>query len=162
MRKIASSAYGLLAMAFLLPTLCFSEVYITREEAIKNIFPKYEQYTEEAKITDNQEAKVYTFLMDDKVMGRAVVLDEMGKVKPITFLVGIDNQGRVLQVYILEYRDQFGSDIKRKGFLKQFRNKTIKDALKVGRDIDAVTGATISSNAAASAVRKALTIVERR
>ncbi len=129
-----------------------AEVYITVDEAIRNIFPGFERYEEKA--------KVYTVFKNDKILGWAVALDEMGKIKPITFLVGIDSQHKVLAVYILEYRDIFGSDIKRRSFLRQFIGKTLKDRLKAGRDIDAVTGATVSSNAAAAAVKKALKITE--
>lgn len=150
----------MMLILFLLPPLCFGEVYITKEEVIRNIFPSHKEYKEEAKIVDSQEVKVYTALANGKIIGWAVVLDEMGKIKPITFLVGIDAEDRVLQVYVLEYRDMFGSEIKRRSFLKQFRSKSTLDILKIGRDIDAVTGATISSNAAASAVKKALKIIE--
>ena len=94
-------------------------------------------------------------------MGWAVVVDEMGKNKPITFLVGIDIQGKVLEVRVLEYRDMFGSEIKRRSFLRQFQGKSLKDPLAVGRDIDAVTQATISSQAAATAVKKSLEIIQQ-
>ena len=87
------------------------------------------------------------------------MLDEMGKVKPITFLVGIDAQGKVAGASVLEYRDIFGSEIRRRSFLRQFQGKSLKDKIRIGKDIDAVTSATISSEAAASAVRKALNVV---
>ena len=75
-------------------------------------------------------------------------------------MVGIDVQGNVLDVYVLEYRDMFGSEIKRKSFLRQFKGKALQDPIKIGKDIDAVTQATISSRAASSAVKKSLQIVE--
>jgi Na+-translocating ferredoxin:NAD+ oxidoreductase RnfG subunit len=137
-----------------------AEVYITAEEAIKKIFPDTKRHDIKNQIQEGQIFKVYTVYKNDEVLGWAVVSDEMGKVKPITFLVAIGKERKVLAVYILEYRDLFGSDIKRKSFLKQFRGKSSKDLLKVGRDIDAVTSATISSNAAATAVKKALKITE--
>mgnify|MGYP001611793881 FL=1 len=84
----------------------------------------------------------------------------MGKIKPITFLIGIDAKGEVVAVCVLEYRDLFGSEIRRRSFLKQFHNKSLKDSLTIGRDIDAVTQATISSRAASSAVKKSLQIIE--
>ncbi|MFA4842948.1 MAG: FMN-binding protein, partial [Candidatus Omnitrophota bacterium] len=112
-------------------------------------------------ILDNQEVRIFTVLSRGKILGWAVVLDEMGKIKPITFLVGIDNQNNVLGVQILEYRDMFGSEIKRRSFLRQFQGKSLKDSIVVGQDIDAVTGATVSSHAAASIVRKSLKVIER-
>lgn len=138
----------------------FAEVYITREEASKKIFPSQEEYTTEKRVLNAQPVEIFTFLKEGKVIGWAVALEEMGKIKPITFLVGIDAPGKVLDVYVLEYRDLFGSEIRRKSFLKQFRNKSLQDSLRVGRDIDAVTQATISSRAASVAVKKSLQIVD--
>ena len=103
--------------------------------------------------------EIYTIIKEGTIIGWAVKLDEPGKNKPITFLAGIDSEGKALDVYVLEFRDLFGSEIKRRSFLKQFRDKSINDPLTVGRDIDAVTSATISSQAAATAVKKALKIV---
>ena len=137
----------------------WAETYPRAEEAIKSIFPAFQNYKVESHILDNQELKIFTIFSDKKILGWAVILDEMGKVKPITFLVGIDAQGKVAGVAVLEYRDMFGSEIKRRSFLRQFQEKSSKDTLQVGRDIDAVTGATISSQAAASAVKKAILII---
>ena len=130
------------------------------EEAAKKIFPSQEEYTTEKRVLNAQPVEIFTFLKEGKVLGWAVALDEMGKIKPITFFVGIDAQGKVLDVYVLEYRDMFGSEIKRKSFLKQFKGKALQEPLKIGKDIDAVTQATISSRAASVAVRKSLQIVE--
>ena len=150
-----------LAIVVLLPILALAENYPQHREAIKSIFPSFQDYKVENYILDNQELKVFTVLSDKKILGWAVILDEMGKIKPITFLVGIDIQGNVLGVRILEYRDIFGSEIKRKSFLRQFQGKSLKDPMVVGRDIDAVTSATISSHAATSAVKKSLEIIEK-
>ena len=139
----------------------FAEVYAGVDKAIKVIFPAFQEYKEERRILDNQEVRIFTVLSRGKILGWAVVLDEMGKIKPITFLVGIDNQNNVLGVQILEYRDMFGSEIKRRSFLRQFQGKSLKDSIVVGQDIDAVTGATVSSHAAASIVRKSLKVIER-
>lgn len=137
----------------------YAQVYITAEEAIRKIFPALEEYKTEKRVLNAQPVEISTIIQEGKTIGWIVVLDEMGKIKPITFLVGIDAQGRVVDVYVLEYRDLFGSEIRRKSFLKQFRNKSLQDTLNVGRDIDAVTQATISSRAASAAVKKALKIV---
>ena len=160
-----SKCYRTVPVTILVIVLFFSataiaEVYITADEAVRNIFPGLERYEEKIHQLGSQQAKVFTVFKNDEIAGWAVALDEMGKIKPITFLVGIDIQHRVLAVYILEYRDLFGADIKRKSFLRQFIGKTSKDALRLGRDIDAVTSATVSSKAATAAVKKALKITE--
>lgn len=150
----------ILALIVLLPFLAFGGVHSSAEETIKDIFPAYQEYKTEIRVLDNQEFKVFTVLSQDKIIGWVVVLDEMGKIKPITFLIAIDTASKVLAVRILEYRDMFGSEIKRRSFLRQFQGKSLKDPIKIGQDIDAVTQATISSQAAASVVRMSLKVIE--
>lgn len=146
---------------FLFSSLLRAEVSISPEKATKQIFPDLEEYKIESHFLDQQEFKVYTVYKNNALLGWSVVSDEAGKIKPITFLVGIDTRGKVLDVYVVEYREIFfGSGIKRRSFLNQFLGKSSHDPVTVGRDIDAVTHATISSQAAASAVRKSLKLIE--
>lgn len=148
-----------LTITALLSFLALAQHDDTAEEAIKEIFPDSQITSTEARIFEGQEVKIYRVSVEGKIVGWAVVLDELGKIKPITFLVGIDIQGKVLGVHILEYQDMFGSEIKRRSFLRQFQGKSLKDKITIGEDIDAVTSATISSQAASSAVRKAILII---
>lgn len=150
-----------LAILVFLSLSAWAEIYPQAVEAIKNIFPTFQDYKTETHILDNQELKVFTILSDKQILGWAVILDEMGKIKPITFLVGIDIKNKVLGVYVLEYRDMFGSEIKRRSFLRQFKGKSTEDPIRFGRDIDAVTQATISSQSAATAVKKSLEVVRQ-
>lgn len=158
MRK---KVFLLFAAICLTSTFSWAEAYISIDEAIKQIFPAHQEYKRESHVLDNQELEVYTVFKNGDCLGWAVVLDEKGKIKPITFLVGIDMKGKVLEVYVLQFRDLFGSEVRRRSFLRQFRGKSLKDHIAVGRDIDAVTSATISSQAAALSVRKALKLIEK-
>ena len=146
--------------SLLLGARAFAQVFISPEEAIKQTFPKYQKYTVETHTADNQKVDVFRVLKGRKLLGWAVVLNEKGLKEPITFLVGIDTAGKVLDVYILEYREPHGFEIREKEFMRQFQGKTIDEPLIVGEDIDAVTHATISSKAATVAVKKALKIIE--
>ena len=152
--------YLALAVIVLFLSQAAAQDNAAEEAAIKKFFPAMQTIKAESRIVEEQEFQVYRVFAEDKIIGWAVKLDEMGKVKPITFLVGIDAQGQVVGVHVLEYRDIFGSEIRRRSFLRQFQGKSLKDKISIGKDIDAVTSATISSEAAASAVRKVLNIVE--
>lgn len=143
-----------------LPVLCSAEVYLSTEAATKKIFPTLQRFEKKDFAIEGQRVKVLTVYEAEKIIGWAVVTDEMGKARPITFLVGIGPKGEVLGIYVLEYREMFGSEIKRRSFLRQFQGKSLKSSLKIGQDIDAVTQATISSHAATLAVRRSLKIIE--
>ena len=137
-----------------------AEVFLSPDEAIKEIFPDYQYYKTQIHTLEEQKLDVFTVLLGDKLLGWAVALNEQGMKEPITFLVGVDIEGKVLDVYVLEYREPHGFEIRRRAFLSQFFGKTADSPLAVGQDIDGVTQATISSKSAAGAVKKALRIID--
>ena len=87
---------------------------------------------------------------------RVVEVEEMGKHGPIRLTVTIYDSSYVRHVEVLDMREVKGNGIKKREFLDQFNGKSANDPLRIGRDIDAVTGATISSKAVCKAIRKAL------
>jgi len=97
---------------------------------------------------------------ENRDLGWALVLDEVGLHEPITHLILVGPDQRVSEVRVLVFRETRGDEIKRPRFLRQFRGKSLDGRLHVGRDIDGVTGATLSSRAIVRGVRKALTLVE--
>jgi FAD:protein FMN transferase len=90
--------------------------------------------------------------------GHSFTIIEEGKHGPITFIITIAADGTINNIEVLESKEIKGAKINKKRFLKQFVGKSSKDPLKLGKDIDAVAGATVSSNAAVRAARKALVL----
>lgn len=90
--------------------------------------------------------------------GTAVAVSPRGYSGPIDMLVGIDPQGKVKGLKILNQRETpgLGANITKPGFLRQFVGKSAKDSIEPKKDIDAITGATISSRAVCRGVREAL------
>jgi FAD:protein FMN transferase len=89
----------------------------------------------------------------------AIVMDEIGKTEPITFMVGINDQGKVTEVVIMAFRENRGWEVKEKRFLNQFKGKTVHSPIRVEEDIINYTGATLSSKAVARGVKRALALV---
>ena len=58
------------------------------------------------------------------------------------------------------YREPHGDEIRERRFRAQFAGKKLQDPLVVGKDIDAISGATISSSSAAYAARKGLALAD--
>jgi thiamine biosynthesis lipoprotein len=90
----------------------------------------------------------------------AVIMNEIGKEEFITFIVGMTPKGEVGDVAILEYRESRGSEVREKRFMRQFRGKKSTDPVRVNQDIINYTGATLSSEAIARGVKKALVLVQ--
>ncbi|MCH8218514.1 MAG: FMN-binding protein [Planctomycetes bacterium] len=85
----------------------------------------------------------------------AWILEEIGKVKPITAGFVIDRD-KIAYVKVLIYRESHGWEIKRKSFRKQFKTATLKERYRLSRSIDGITGATMSVNAFKNMARLAL------
>lgn len=79
---------------------------------------------------------------------------------PIEFLVSINTDGYIENMVVHKSVEIRGKQIEQRRFLKQFFKKGLKNELKIGKDIQGVTGATISSVAAAIGAKKALLIFE--
>ncbi len=107
--------------------------------------------------------KAFTFYIaasQQKRIGYAVVLDEIGKHFPMTFLVAVTPDHHVRDVTLLTYRERIGADVRKPRFMRQFIDKTASNPLQVKNDIQGITGATISSWAISAGVKKALIITE--
>ena len=153
------------------PGLGAQTVYLTPEEALKLIFPGSAVAIESKTLTPEQKKEIDKLLgaklkKDDwgfyvarsghRVDGYALLDTETGKTEPITFMTAILPSGRVKEVEVLIYREAYGSEVRGKGFLKQFEGKGPEHALQVGKDIGNITGATLSSQAVTRGVKRAL------
>lgn len=94
------------------------------------------------------------------VDGYAIIDDEPGLHQPITFATRLSPRGTVERLEILVYREPRGDEVRDARFRKQFEGKSAQDPLRVNRDIDAVSGATVSSASMATGVRRAAILVE--
>jgi transcriptional regulator of nitric oxide reductase len=110
----------------------------------------YKVYGEDPKVNPAAPPVGFIFWTTD------VVPSEMGYHGPIHFLVGMDNHG-VIQSVIMDYNSEpygyFSVDPPK--FVDQFKNKSVRDPFQVGRDIAAVSRASITINHAARALRDA-------
>ena len=110
--------------------------------------------------TGQQHGRVFVYVAYTKgaIDGFAVVDDEKGMHEPITLGVQVDPQGRIARVAVLAYREAYGGEIRDPRFLQQFNGKTLANALSPGVDVDAISGATISSRSVATMARRALVL----
>jgi hypothetical protein len=95
-----------------------------------------------------------------KIDGYAVIDDEKGLHQPITFATRLSPRGVVERVEIMVYREPRGDEVRDPRFCRQFVGKTSRDALRINDDLDAVSGATVSSVSLAVGVRRAIVLVE--
>jgi Na+-translocating ferredoxin:NAD+ oxidoreductase subunit G len=104
-----------------------------------------------------REWDVYT---SDKQDGFAILDVEKGMHEPIDFAVRFNARGAVQRVEIVEYREAYGGEVRGKRFRDQFLGKTASDPIIAGRDIDIVSGASISSRSIALGVKRDTLVIQ--
>ena len=150
--------------------------YMTREEALHWALPGAEEIISEEHDLDSKRKKevekkigwhmkesrfaFYVGQVKGKVIGYAFIDDEIGKHQPITFVTALQPDGKVRDVEVMVYRESVGEQIKGRRFLNQFRGKDAASRLKLGEDVDSITGATLSAGAASRAVKKAVVLFQ--
>ncbi len=97
---------------------------------------------------------------DGSFSGYGIIGEEVGKFRPITFMVGISPAFRVSGAAVLVYRESRGGEVRRSRFLRQYQGKSTGDPIRINRDIINITGATLSVRALNFGVRKLIGLTE--
>ena len=90
----------------------------------------------------------------------AVVSEEIGKFRPITFIVGVEPDSSVRGAGVLGYRESYGAEVRKKRFLREHVWKKQSDPIRRNRDIVNISGATTSVRALNFGVRKVIALKE--
>jgi transcriptional regulator of nitric oxide reductase len=81
---------------------------------------------------------------------------ERGFDGPIKMLVGLNTAGEITGVILTDHREPYGYfSVDLPEWPRQFEGKSIRDAFKVGADVDAISRATITVSSASRAIRNA-------
>ncbi len=153
------------------------EILISRDKALAQAFPNASRFTkEEFVLTPDQirklktEAKIrigpkhqskitlFTAKKDEQVLGYVFEDVVLGKWGIIHYVLALNKKGAVLKVIILDYSEIRGRPIARNRFLKQYKGKTYRNPVRLKKDIDGISGATISSRSITDGIRKLLHI----
>jgi hypothetical protein len=151
-------------------------VFFTTRAVLAGFFPKSERVTYRTFVLDaptkarlaqrlgyapaKDRYTIYVATTHDKIDGYALVDDELGLHQPITFATRLSPRGVIERLEVMVYREPRGDEVRDARFRKQFEGKTSRDPLRVNDDVDAVSGATVSSVSLATGVRRAAILVE--
>ena len=152
-----------------------AQVLLTQAQALREVFPdatgfRFHEFAptaaQRATLEDALGRRLfeptYRFLLvydrAGHLQGYALVTDERGKYRPITFMVGVTPDFRVADAAVMVYRESRGGEVQRARFLSQYRGRTMRDPIQINRDIVNISGATISVRSMNAGVRKALAV----
>ena len=152
------------------------QVFLTKEEALIKVFPDCDEIVyDEIILTDEEKNRVqdrlkrkifedsfitYIGIDSGKVVGYALITEEIGKFHPYTFIVSVNPKGKIRDIAVLTYRESRGGEVAHKRFLHQFKGKSLKNPIRINRDIINITGATMSVVTMCTGVKKVLAVVE--
>jgi Na+-translocating ferredoxin:NAD+ oxidoreductase subunit G len=134
------------------------QVRVEEQNALRSIMPSADSFNE--KVLDGIE--YFEALKGKSIVGYCIRVTGNGYNGYIRMIAGVDLNGTIQGVAVLEHSETPGLGAKiseiRPGdsepwFLKQFKSKNSR-TIAIKKDIDAITGATISSKAVTDAIRK--------
>lgn len=156
--------------------MSMTEVYLKEEESLKIMFPKSEHVRKELiKLSPEKKSlieerigwkfpeeafEVYIGETGVQIDGYAVVQNTIGKHKPMTYMVGVDNKGLVSDIELLIFREARGSEVRQKRFNAQYEGKTVLDPVRINRDIINISGATMSVRSMSAGIKRVLVLVD--
>src|SRR5215813_3374513 len=160
-----------LPVSALIAPSAFAVQYLTVDQAQKAIFPGKSFTATPIKLTGAQrkaieQASGVRILRDQQKVWRVsgggwFIVDEVvGKHEFITYAAGLNPDGSVKQIEIMDYRETYGGQIRDQKWRSQFVGKTSRSTLKLDSDIKNISGATLSCRHIADGVKRLLAFYE--
>jgi len=176
-------------ISFGLLDVCYGLRLFTKEEALKKVFePGVEIITENKVLAEPALSKIkeklggslffvqkgsnlqgvedkgnvdfYFALKNGQKIGVAVIDAEPGKWGAVELIIAMDLKGSVIGVEVMNSEEKRGQPVSRASFTGQYKGKSGKDPLEVGKDITGISGATITSRCTTFAVKKAVVLYQ--
>ncbi|GAB6138401.1 RnfABCDGE type electron transport complex subunit G [Halanaerobaculum tunisiense] len=147
-----------------------------QEAAILDVLPteatEYERITKEytKPVQDNKKAKEKELTLykgldsSGNVVGYAVENSGQGFQSKLKLMIGLDlEQSKIIKINILSQAETpgLGARITEPDFKSQFKGKSFADSFTAKEDVDAITGATISSQALSDVLATAIDDVQQ-
>ena len=149
----------------------WATVYLTMEQAQQAIFPDGRMTAMPLTLTDAQcraikhatgvSVRVKTPRVWRVEGGGYFIVDEVvGKHEFITYAVGLEADGAVRQIEIMDYRESYGGEIREADWRRQFVGTTSRSTLKLDADIKNISGATLSCRHITDGVKRVLAMYD--
>lgn len=153
------------------PMYAQAKIYVSTEQAQKLIFPtkQFTKYpivlSEDIQDKMQSASSVRHPFKGDRTWkaadGSYFIVDEVvGKHEMITYAVGIAPNGTVQGIEIMEYVESYGYEVAEDDWRKQFVGKTAEDPLKLKKDIQNISGATLSCKHLTDGVKRVMVMYE--
>ena len=150
-----------------------AKVFFSQQEALELTFPDADRIESDTRVLsaeqvaavekqarsklDTRIAKFYVGWKDDAVVGYAFIDVHTVRTLPEAFLVALDPDGSVTSMRVLAFHEPLDY-LPTQRWYDQFQQRSLRDPLRLGRDIHGITGATLSARAVTDSVRRVLAL----
>jgi len=150
---------ALLFFSFTLPDWEYDKEYNTIvHQSIAEIFNSSTCLVEEF---INTEESFSVIKQNDIVLGYFVVAQAPSKFHQFDYYIIFNSDAQILKIEILQYRENYGSEICSKNWLASFINISTNTYSEYNRRIDGISGATISVNSIKRDIFKVSNILKK-
>ena len=162
---VANLVSGLALSLATIPVVAHAKVYLSVDQAKKMMFGTTDMQHRPIILTQaiqekmRQVSSVSHSFESNRIWkapnGGWFIVDEVvGKHEMITYALGINHDGSIKQVEILEYRESYGFEVANPNWRQQFVGKKVNSPLKLNQDIENISGATLSSKHLTDGVKR--------
>jgi FMN-binding domain len=158
--------------AVLIAPGAYATQYLTIEQAQQAIFPgasfappELLHISDEQRREIERRTSVAVRAREQRVWrvseGGFFIVDEVvGKHELITYAAGLNADGSLRQIEILNYRESYGYEVRTSAWRSQFVGKRAGDRLRLDDDIKNISGATLSCRHITEGVKRLLALYE--
>jgi NosR/NirI family nitrous oxide reductase transcriptional regulator len=125
-------------------------------QAKADVMPAFRQLMPSAQRFEKISDSVFAGYRGEQILGYVAIGEATGYGGPLMVAVAVTPQGMVNDFVIVDDRetDSYLIRVKESGLLEALIGKSCQDTFRIGKDVDAVSGATYTSEAIAGAVGK--------
>ena len=167
LRKRLKSKVVLLSILATITCACYAKIHINLTDVGQHIYPagslmRIDVIVPDA-VRDNMQdiSGVHQAFKADNIyrtsQGDWLVVDEVvGKHELIKYAVAINKDGTIKQIEIMDYVESYGHQVAEANWRQQFVGKTVASTIKLNKDIDNISGATLSCKHIADGVKRVM------
>ena len=176
MKKFNQISILTLLMLFAFCNNSYAQQFYTIEEAQKAVFHEADRFKPHPIVLTNDQTskikkssstgtpipdkRIWQVIKAEQLIGWFVVDEVYGKHEFITYAVGINLDGTVRMIDIMDYRETYGYQVREASWRQQFTGKNVSASLKLDNGIDNISGATLSCKHLADGVKRVLTLYD--
>ena len=139
-----------------LVSLSFFSIEKLDKKITKKLSQEFDGIEIEKKAIAKSEKGNYWYTLNNKStktkLGYMVVTQAKSRSDVFEYMIVFDLDKKIKAVDVLTYREEYGGEIGSKRFLKQFIGKSSETPIRINKEINGISGATISCNSITNSI----------